>query len=190
VLSRSYESLAAEMNRVKEAYEKPNYFLFFRGEEVLTAFKTEDYPTLSTLVHPEKGVRFSPFSQVNLKTDIVFRAEEIKNMAGNTTVYEWGKYNSGKPIKMTFSEYVKALVYDKEYLAGKQHIHEPTMDDMNNYAEVYPRSVTVSYEYSGSKEKQYLDWKVLILVFEQKDGNWYLVGVIQMHGWQDPIHDM
>lgn len=69
---------------------------------VLKALAQKDMEALSSLVHPEEGVRFTPYTHVSLEVDLVFTKDEIKNFLENEEEYLWGNYDgSGFEIKLT-----------------------------------------------------------------------------------------
>lgn len=185
-LTRAKESLQQELNQLKKSEPppvvKPVSHVAVQGEEVLVAFKNGDYSKLSSYVHPDKGVRFSPYSHVDPTHDKTFTASQIKGMAGNTTVYEWGSYDgSGEPIKLNFADYVKKFVYDKDFLTAKQVSFNYPIgkgNTLNNAAEKYPDATIIEYHFPGTAQYDGMDWRSLKLAFEKKDGVWYLVGVI------------
>ena len=51
-----------------------------RATEVLTALRDYDLEKLSRYVHPDKGVRFTPYGYVDVNENLVFSADEIRNM--------------------------------------------------------------------------------------------------------------
>lgn len=185
-LTQQQQALQKEIDQLKKetpANNTTGIHVAVQGEQVLTAFKNGDFAKLSTYIHPDKGVRFSPYAYVNNNADQKFTASQIKGMAGSTTVYNWGSYDgSGKPIELTFSEYVKKFVYDQDFLQAKQvSFNHPigTGNTQNNAAKVYPNATIIEYHFPGFDPKvEGMDWKSLRLVFEQKNGVWYLVGVI------------
>lgn len=152
------------------------------GEKVLAAFKDKDMQTLSRYVHPEKGVRFSPYTYVEVDKDIVITSEEIKTLPDNGKVYAWGYYDGiGDPIELTFEEYLAEFIYDYDFLNADEVIYDRQYDRGNtisNVFEVYEGSHILEYYYKGTPEYDGMDWRSIKLVFEEKDGTWYLVGVV------------
>ena len=95
-----------------------------RGKEVLTSIKNNDMDKLASYVHPDKGVRFSPYSHVDSKKDIVFKPKQVKDISLSQEDHLWGNYDgSGDPIQLTAKEYFKKFVYDQDFLNAKQ-IHD------------------------------------------------------------------
>src|SRR5213595_2381342 len=73
-----------------------------RATQTLVALKRRDMRTLANLVHPGKGVRFSPYQYVNLekKGDQVFTREQVANLMAQNKRYHWGDADgSGDPIR-------------------------------------------------------------------------------------------
>lgn len=154
---------------------------------VVAAMAKKDMAALSTYIHPTKGVRFSPYSFTNVKTDRIFKASEVANGAKDPKVYHWGEYDgSGEPIDLTFAKYYDKFVYNYDYqkLSKQRGFNRSigTGNSINNIKTAYPDGVAVEY-YVPGQNPDYggMDWGSLTLVFEQHtDNNWYLVGVI--HG--------
>jgi hypothetical protein len=154
-----------------------------RSINVLTAIKNYDMKKLADAIHPDKGVRFSPYGYVDVDNNLVFTAEEVKNLATDPKTYLWGHYDgSGEPIALNFPDYYKKFIYDVDFLNAEQVGYNKALghgNSLNNSFEVYKNSIIVEYYFSGF-DPQYegMDWRSLRLVFEKKDDIWYLVGII------------
>ncbi|WP_096199831.1 hypothetical protein [Bacillus sp. FJAT-45350] len=153
------------------------------ADVVVNALQQKDMKTVSTFVHPTKGVRFSPYGYVREDVDKVFTAEEVEGLMEDETVYTWGVFDGkGNPIEKTFADYYERFVYDVDFANPEEKAvnerlgHGNTLD---NTDEVYPNATVVEYHFSGFEE-QYdgMDWRSLRLVIEEKNDQWYLVGVI------------
>jgi hypothetical protein len=153
------------------------------------ALHERDLDRLSTYVHPDLGLRFSPYTYVRVgsgtsgQDDLVFTAAEVKGLFDDTTVYEWGQFDgSGDPIEMTFTQYYDRFVYDVEFAypdAVAYNLFIGQGNTINNIPQVYPDAATVEYHFEGF-DPQYagMDWRSLRLVLEEKAGTWYLVGIV------------
>ncbi|MGF9911271.1 hypothetical protein ABEX47_12925 [Paenibacillus ehimensis] len=62
-----------------------------QAEAVIAALKHRDMKQLQRYVHPEKGVRFSPYATVDVNHDLVVKAEQLPALLQDKTVYTWGK---------------------------------------------------------------------------------------------------
>ena len=72
-----------------------------RAAEIILAIKNKDMKKLSTFVHPEKGVRFSPYSFDLNQDNIVFSPTQVLNFFQDRTIYTWGSYDySALPINL------------------------------------------------------------------------------------------
>ncbi len=150
--------------------------------EVVTALAEKDMGKVAQFVHPEQGVRFSPYAYVQ-ETHQVFLPEELAALPQAETVYTWGNYDgSGFPIELTFNEYYEEFIYTSDFANPEQTAVNETLgqgNSLNNIHEFYPDSSFVEYYFSGFEEQyEGLDWESLRLVFVQEDDIWYLVGIV------------
>jgi uncharacterized protein (UPF0333 family) len=152
------------------------------AKEVVNLLKDKDWDELSNYIHPTKGVRFSPYTFVNLEKDLVFKKEAIETFNLDPTKYNWGAYDgSGLPISLTFNGYYSKFIYDKDFALAKQvSTNKPIGqgNTLNNIPEVYSTASYVEFYIPGSEKMSGMDWGSLRLVFEQTGGKWYLVGVV------------
>ena len=156
-----------------------------RARQVIRALKTRNVATLSGLVHPRKGLRFSPYHYVNLNKDgdRVFTKGQVKRLLAGKKRYLWGEDDgSGDPIRLTFPAYLRQFVYDHDYSKAKQVTYNSDSlssgNLINNIRDSYPSAIIVEYHFSGFQEKYGgMDWKSLWLVFEKEGSEWYLVGI-------------
>ena len=149
--------------------------------EILESIKDRDFISLSQVIHPEKGITFTPYSYI--MDDQCFSADEIHRIAANNASYDWGQYDgSGEPILLTFEEYIARFVYNANYIdapvIGVNHIVN-IGNSIENVLEVYPEAQFVEFHFPGiNPEFEGMDWCTLKLVFEQYDGSLKLVAVI------------
>lgn len=155
------------------------------SDDILYDLKTMDMGKLAGYVHPQKGVRFSPYSNVNLQKDVVIKASDLTKYEKDTGKRLWGTFDgSGDPIELTFKDYYKKFIYDVDFLEAPQIVYNQAIQRGNsilNVKEAYPDSSFIEYHYPGF-DQQYngMDWRSLILVFEKMNGKWYLIGIV--HG--------
>ncbi len=161
--------------------------LLSTAQTVVQLIKDQDMAGLSAHVHPVQGVRFSPYSHVNLQTDLVFSSQQIAGLMQDSTVQTWGVFDgSGDPIQMDFASYYTKFVYDQDYI-NPHMIGNNTLigtgNTINNVAQIYPAASFVEFHFTGF-DPQYsgMDWTSLRLIFENVGGTWMLIG-IQHDGW-------
>lgn len=150
---------------------------------VVNLLRQADMNALADHVHPEMGLRFSPYAYVQ-ESDIVFGIDQIPGLFADDMSYLWGVYDgSGEPIKITFAEYYDRFVYDQDFanaemIAFNQRIGG-SGGTINNIDEFYPGSLMVEFHFSGfNPDYGGLDWRSLRLVFMRYEGEWLLVGII------------
>lgn len=154
-----------------------------RARESLLLLKNKDFLKLAKMAHPEKGVRFSPYSLVVKGEDLVFQSKQLPTIINDKTKSTWGLFDgSGEPINMTFREYYARFIFDKDFSNAKQIGYNQILghgNTINNSFEVYPSAIIVEFHFPGFDPKlEGMDWESLRLVFEEKNKVWYLVGII------------
>lgn len=180
-ISKLQEEKKQLEDKIKEL-EKGNSNLLSRTIDVMELIKEKDMEGLSEYVHPTKGLRFSPYVYVELEKDQVFTKEEVAKLDENNEVYTWGNYDgSGEPIDLNFNDYYNRFVYDKDF-ANPHIIGNNTVigqgNTINNIQEAYAGGHFIEFHFTGFEEGyEGMDWRSLILVFEQHEGQWYLVGI-------------
>jgi len=155
-----------------------------KARQVILALKSGNMSKLSTFVHPQKGVRFSPYASVLPDEDRVLKRNQLTQMWASNRKYKWGAYDgSGDPIRLTFRKYHRRFIFDHDYSRAKDLAYNPENmshgNTPNNIRAIYPESIAVEYHFSGFDERvSGHDWVSLWLVFEKKAGQWYLVGIV------------
>ena len=113
-----------------------------RAKETVLAWKNKDAGKLQLLIHPDKGVRFSPYANVNKDSDIVLTADQTTGMFDDNTTHTWGSFDgSGEPIEMTFADYYSRFVYDCDFEQAEQTAIDRLIgkgNTTNNQTEAYP----------------------------------------------------
>ena len=153
-----------------------------RAAEVVATLKGKDLGRLADYVHPQLGLRFSPYAAVK-ETDQVFPTEKISGLLADSTVYAWGGYSgSGEPIALTFTDYVDQFIYDVDFANAPQmalNLRLGVSTTLDNIFEFYQNSMYVEFHFPGfDPQFDGMDWRSLRLVFIQDSGTWYLVGII------------
>lgn len=152
------------------------------ANQVINALAEMDLKLVAKIVHPEMGVRFSPYAFVQ-EDHLVFSSEILPGLVETDAPFLWGFYDgTGDPIELTFEEYSDKFVYSADFANPEETAIDERIgqgNSINNIDEFYPGSSFVEYHFSGF-EKQYegMDWESLRLVFVQEDGVWFLVGIV------------
>jgi len=149
---------------------------------VLHALKTQDFTTLAQFVWPQ-WLRFSPYEYVNATTDVVLTTEEITNGLTISRSYLWWTYDgSGEPIDLWIGQFFEKFVRDADYAQAPEILYNQSIqrgNTTNNIAQVYKTKQWVEFYFSWF-DPQYsgIDRKSLTLVFENQNGQWYLIGIV------------
>lgn len=160
----------------------PEQIIRTKAGHILNALKAGNMAKIAEFAHPDDGVRFTPYSFVNVKTDLVFKADKLKLLGTDPTVYTWGSFDgSGDPIKYTYSNYNKKFVYDQDYLTASHVSYNKIIgkgNTVNNILNIYTGASFMEYHFPGFETKyEGMDWKSLRLFFSQKGSEWYLIGI-------------
>jgi hypothetical protein len=154
-----------------------------RADKVLNLIANKDMEGLIEFVHPEKGVRFSPYSYVDVMDGVILMPADFEGFFSYPSEYYWGSYDgTGESISLTPADYYDRFIFDHDYrnadqVSYNQQLFQGNM--INNAAEAYPGSIIVEYHFEGFEEKYAgMDWRSLRLVFEEYQDQWLLVGII------------
>lgn len=156
--------------------------LGYSAAVVINLLKEQDFEKLATFMDSEAGLRFSPYGYINKETDLVFTAEKVKGFSKDEKVYQWGSFDgSGEPINLTFKDYYSKFIYDKAFAEpDRLGLNESfgKGNTIDNLKESYPSAQFVEFYFSGTEANAQMDWAGLKLVFELKNEEWVLVGIV------------
>lgn len=146
---------------------------------VVEAIANKNMDKLAEYVHPDFGVRISPYAFIDTIYHVRFSPAEVKELGKNEKEYNWGTQDgSGFPLNMTFDDYYKIFIYNKPYVKAERIGYGKPIGSGNmvyNYREVYPEGALVEYYLPGSEQFGGMDWGSLILVFVPYQNEWKLV---------------
>ena len=153
-----------------------------RTREVIGALRRRDMRRLATFVHPTRGVRFSPYFNVQPNSDRRFTRRQLPNLWRSQRRYLWGAQDAGEEmIRLTFRRYYARYVYDKDFARAPEVSYNTITNRgtlINNLLEVYPQAILVEYYVPGTDPRfGGMDWRSLWLVYERQGDDWYLVGI-------------
>ncbi|MCD7947699.1 MAG: hypothetical protein LUG13_05305 [Oscillospiraceae bacterium] len=175
--------VTANASSAVQAFDRAdNAQLLRQATVVLDAVKSNDYATLSAMVHPEKGVTFTPYSTVDAEHDLCFTTTQMAAAERDTNTYIWGTTTGKTPITLSIQDYFAQYVFNSDYTQASQvgiDMLLGTGNALENVSAAYPGGRFVEFYSPGtSSAKSGYDWSSLKLVFEAKDNTWYLVGMI------------
>lgn len=171
-------------NRFQLSSKEAERVIASRARQVILALKAGNMARFSTFVHPQKGVRFSPYASVLPDEDRVLKRNQLSQFWASNKRYLWGSYDgSGDPIRVTFRKYYRQFIFDHDFSRAKDMAYNPENmshgNTPNNIRAIYPESIAVEYHFSGFDERvSGHDWVSLWLVFEKRGSVWYVVGIV------------
>lgn len=157
----------------------PSGSLLEESITVMKLIKNNDLVNLATHIHPEIGVRFSPWSFITDK-DQVFSPSQLIALKTDSTIYPWGSSPAGE-IHLMYGEYYQKYIYDHDFFNPEQIILNtaiPTGSTINNIHQFYPKASFVLFHFdSFNPEYEGMDWASLYLIFLNENDRWFLVGI-------------
>ncbi len=152
-----------------------------KPEKVLEALRKYDLAGLSKFVHPDSGVRISTYCTVSQDDMILYKKDLVKN--DSTAKFIWGAHDgSGFPMRLSIHDYFANFINDADF----SRPHKITYNEFagehssaGNYFKAYPNSICVEYYLDYvMKDKNRMSWRNLVLVFQEHNKNWVLVGIV------------
>ncbi len=152
-------------------------------KEILAVIKDKDYRKLTEYIHPEDGIRFSPYGYIDTADDVTATRSTFRLNAYTNKKRVWGYFDgSGDPIKLTSREYFKRFVYDADFLNAEKTSLNQCLgggNSQNNILVIYDGLPFTESYFSGFDEKfGGMDWRALRLVYKEYEGKYYLIAII------------
>ncbi|PTT77981.1 MULTISPECIES: hypothetical protein [unclassified Chryseobacterium] len=151
------------------------------NEDIIQALKDKNFKKFAEFIHPEKGVRFSMYAFVNPKEDKKFSKADFIRYQPTKTLFTWGTMDgSGDLYRATIHDYLADWVYSKDFATAQVSLNEfqGKGNSLNNVKEIYPNADFTENFMKGSEANSGMDWKCLRLIFEEFQGTYYLIGVV------------
>lgn len=151
------------------------------NDDLLQAIKLGNYGTFSDCIHPEKGVRFSMYAFVNRNEDKHFSKADFQKYFPTKTIFTWGSRDgTGEIYQATINNYFKKWIFKKDFIQSKYSFNrfQGSGNSLNNLKEIYPDADFTENYIAGSEKYSGMDWNSLRFVFEEFEGKYYLVAVI------------
>lgn len=152
------------------------------GQQVLSFIKTQNYKELIQYFSAD-GVLFSPYGFIDTAKSKKLSPEDFLQAIDKKWILTWGSFDgTGEPIKLTVPSYLKKFVYNADYLNAEAVGFDEVMkqgNSLNNLKTIYQNHHFIDYYFSGFDQKNNgMDWTSLKLVFENENGQYFLVAII------------
>jgi hypothetical protein len=154
------------------------------ASSIIELLRDRDIGSLSDWIDPAQGLRFSPYSYIDMKDSQVFQANQLPDFKDKTKL-SWGTSDgSGEPISLSFHDYYEKFVYNQDFADAPNVSVNSTMGkgtvDFNG-KDAYPGASYVEFYFPGfDKQLGGMDWQSLVLVFVPAGEEWKLVSIV--HG--------
>lgn len=155
--------------------------LILINKKILQILQSGDSKELATYIHPQKGITFSMYGYVQPQKDKLFNKEEFQKYAVSDIKFTWGeKDGTGDKLILSLNDYLKQWVFKRDFSKSKLFINQfkGSGNTINNLKKIYPGADFTENYIAGSDKHSGMDWNSLRLVFEQFEGKYYLVAVI------------
>ncbi len=150
---------------------------------IQSALANKDYASIISDIHPTLGVRFSMYAYVRPQSDKVFsRAQFTQYLQQSNIRFTWGeKDGTGELLVTPLPKYLETWVN------AEQFDNQPTIsvndskaigNSINNLNQVYQDADFVEFYHGGSEQYSGMDWRAMRLVFDEYQGQRYLVAII------------
>ncbi len=186
-VDRSADSLLKAkklQDSIQTAHRKESVLLKLT-DNILSTLKNKNYSAFSNYIHPQTGIRFSPYGFVDTVRNIKFSKQKFIAEAGkiDQDMLVWGEFDgTGDPIKMKLNNYMQRFVYDVDFIKPeKRSVNEfiGSGNSLNNLDSVYKDCDFTESHFSGfDKKYEGHDWRTLRLVFKERNKKFFLVGII------------
>ena len=151
------------------------------NNEVLQSLKTKDHEKFSNYIHPEKGISFSMYAFVDSEKDKHFSCEEFLNYINKKTKFTWGeKDGTGDLLVLSINDYLQDQVFAKDFTKAQYYLNEfkGGGNSLNNLKKIYPDKDFTENFLPGTAEFGEMDWNSLRFVFDEFEGKFYIIAVI------------
>lgn len=156
------------------------------GKHVVAALRARDLATVAELAHPQKGIRFTPYTHVDTARDRRLTREQLQSQWKSADSLVWGESDgTGDPIRLSFTQYFEKFVHDFDVAASPRVARDSAPmgigNSLNNIRAVYPAAAIIEYNTPGTDPRYGgMDWRSLWVVLEKVGKHWYVVGLV--HG--------
>ena len=170
-------------NTSYQSAENKQRLIVEHSKQIQSYLAKGQFDKLISFVHPTKGVRFSMYAYVQPGVDKVFSREQFETYLKQSRIkFTWG-HKDGKgdlyvtPLPDYLSTWVKAEDFNN--ISPTYNQFQGSGNSLNNLQEAYPNAQFVEFYNPGmNPEYQGMDWRALRLVFEEYQGQYYLVAII------------
>ena len=184
IISTSCSNSNAKTNKTVEHKVTKEESLLMLSNQTLEKIQSGEFSQFISLVHPVKGLRFSPYGHIDTINTKPLSINELNFYYTKDDLLFFGFADgSGDSINLNLKTYLQTYVQTPNYLKSHDiffnQIHQSGYE-LVNMDKVFVGADFIEYYFSGF-DKQYegMDWKALRLVWEKYEDKWCLVGIVR-----------
>ena len=155
-----------------------------QANDIRQALLSKNYQAITPHIHPTKGVRFSMYAYIQPSKDKVFSRQQFTQYLKESRVkFTWGEKDGTGDLHITpLPDYLDNWVADGMDQVDSDSISynafQGSGNSLNNLKEKYPKGDFVEFYAAGTEEYSGMDWRSMRLVFEEYQGQYYLVAIV------------
>lgn len=169
--------------QIAEATKNKKAIILPQSKQIQSYLAQGQYEKITPFIHPIKGLRFSMYAYVQPESDKVFSREQFDTYLKQSRIkFTWGQTDGQgdwyiTPLPDYLTSWVKAKYFNN--ISPTYNQFQGSGNSLNNLQETYPNAEFVEFYNPGvNPEYQGMDWRALRLVFEEYQGHYYLVAII------------
>lgn len=152
-----------------------------RNDKILASLQSKNYTKFSEFIHPEKGIYFSMYSYIDDKNGKHFSKADFEKYVSTNIKFTWGEQDgTGDPLILPIKKYIEEWAFAKDFTKGQyfQDEFKGSGNSINNIQKKFPNLHFTENYVAGTEEYGEMNWGSLIFVFEELNGTYYLVAVV------------
>ncbi|RHW35972.1 hypothetical protein D1B31_17950 [Neobacillus notoginsengisoli] len=173
-----------EADDYRDLEENTKKFLLEKSEVLFNQLMAKQWEEFANNINIERGLVYSPYSNVGDSDDLHFSKEEVRRFAEDQKLYSWSWDQSEAEFKATPNDFVENLLkkrYNYTYKYDEITYNDSKAGTMiNTIHDIYPNAIYV--EYLDEPDRESLEWgyyQAIRFVYEEIDNEWYLVAIVR-----------
>ncbi|MCM3711961.1 GerMN domain-containing protein [Sporosarcina luteola] len=158
--------------------------LLEKSEVVFNQLMAKEWEELANNINLERGLVYSPFSNVGDSDDLHFTKEEVRGFAEDKKLYSWSWDQSSAEFIATPNDFVENLLktrYNYVYEYDEITYNDSDIGTMpNTIHDIYPNAIYV--EYLDEPDRDSFEWhyyQAIRFVYEEIEDEWYLIAIVR-----------
>ena len=156
--------------------------LLQQAQRIQQALANKDYDSITVDIHPTKGVLFSMYAFVQPNSDKVFTQAQYEQYLKDSKIrFTWGQLDgTGEILIVPLPEFLENHLQASRF-NNSSPLHNPSKSRgniPNNIDNIYAKADFVEFYVEGQEKYGFMDWRAMRLVFEEYQGENYLVAIV------------